>query len=58
MIRRIICGFSTKKTGFFWQDINARVKDAQYAVRGLVPTIANSMKADLLNGSTSKLPLI
>lgn len=36
--------FSTKKSGFFWTDINPCVREAEYAVRGIVPTLANSMQ--------------
>ena len=44
--------FSVKKEAFFWNDVNPRVVEAQYAVRGLVPTFANNIKTELLAGST------
>jgi hypothetical protein len=43
-MRRFIMNFSTKKSGFFWTDINPCVREAEYAVRGIVPTLANAMQ--------------
>jgi hypothetical protein len=34
--------------------VNANVKEAEYAVRGVVPTLANTMKLDIQNGKTGK----
>ena len=44
IISRIFSRFSTKKTGFFWNQINPNVVEAQYAVRGQVPTLAVQMQ--------------
>jgi hypothetical protein len=44
MITKMITSFSSKKTGFFWNEINPNVLEAQYAVRGVVPTLAVTMK--------------
>ena len=47
--------FCTKKNNFFWTEINPKVKVAEYAVRGVVPTLATNMKLDLKNGNKSIL---
>lgn len=44
MISKAFSNFSTKKTGFFWTEINPNVVEAQYAVRGVVPTLATEMQ--------------
>jgi hypothetical protein len=44
MLSKIFSRFSTKKSGFFWNDINNNVLQAEYAVRGVVPTLATTMK--------------
>jgi len=36
--------FATKKNNFFWTEINPCVREAEYAVRGIVPTLANQMQ--------------
>ena len=43
-IHRIARNFSTKKNGFFWTEVSPNVLEAEYAVRGLVPTLATQMK--------------
>ncbi len=41
-------GFSKCKTNdFFWTQVSEGVKKAEYAVRGIVPTTAVSMKEQL-----------
>ena len=50
---RLSAGFATKKNNFFWTDINPNVKEAEYAVRGVVPTLANTMKLDIKAGNKS-----
>lgn len=52
---RLASSFTSKKTNFFWNDINPKVKEAEYAVRGVVPTLATTMKNDIKSGNTSKL---
>lgn len=54
MISKIFSKFSSKKTGFFWTDINPNVLEAQYAVRGVVPTLATQMQNELKEGTGSK----
>lgn len=44
MLQRCIVGFATKKSNFFWTEVNPCVKEAEYAVRGVVPTLANTMQ--------------
>jgi alanine transaminase len=44
-----------KKANFFFKDVNERVLKAEYAVRGLVPTMANEIKIDLAK-NPSKYP--
>lgn len=45
MITRIFNKFSKAKTSdFFWTEISEGVRNAEYAVRGIVPTTANVMK--------------
>jgi hypothetical protein len=44
MISRVFSNFSTKKADFFWTKINPNVLEAQYAVRGQVPTLAVTMQ--------------
>lgn len=58
MISRMFSSFSTKKTGFFWNDINPNVLEAQYAVRGVVPTLATQMQNELQEGRGSKYHLM
>lgn len=58
MLQRWIARFSTKKTNYFWTEVNPCVKEAEYAVRGVVPTLANTMQTELKKGTTSIPPLI
>ncbi len=53
MISKVFSRFSTKKSGFFWNEINPNVLEAQYAVRGVVPTLAVQMQNELESGSAS-----
>ena len=43
LFTRFFRNFS-KQQGFYWNDINPCVKEAKYAVRGVVPTQANVMQ--------------
>ena len=52
MLRKLTCTFSSKKAPFFWNEINPCVKEAEYAVRGVVPTLANTIQTELKKGST------
>ena len=59
MIRKFSNKFgSLKNSDFFWNDINANVNTAQYAVRGLVPTTATKMKEELLTNPKSNYSCI
>ena len=58
MFQRCIARFSTKKSNFFWTEVNPCVKEAEYAVRGVVPTLANTMQTELKKGTTSNPRLI
>lgn len=51
--RSIIARFTTKKSNFFWTKINPCVEEAQYAVRGVVPTLANAMQTEIKKGINS-----
>lgn len=53
MISKVFSKFSSKKSGFFWTDINPNVLEAQYAVRGVVPTLATQMQNELKDGTGS-----
>lgn len=53
MISKVFARFSTKKSNFFWTDISPNVLEAQYAVRGIVPTLAVQMQNELQNGTAS-----
>jgi hypothetical protein len=45
MIRKTFKFFSSKKSkDFFWTNINEGVKAAEYAVRGIVPMTAASIR--------------
>jgi len=55
MLSRVSCLFSKKKAPFFWQKINPCVKEAEYAVRGVVPTLAHDIQNELKKGSTRNL---
>jgi hypothetical protein len=45
MITKIMQGFSKGKTNdFFWTQVSEGVKKAEYAVRGIVPSTAVTMK--------------
>lgn len=50
MLLRTLTKFSTKKSNFFWTEINPCVKEAEYAVRGVVPTLANNMQTNIKKG--------
>ena len=50
---RVSSNFCAKKGDFFWNEVNPKVKEAEYAVRGVVPTLANNIKMDIKNGNTS-----
>jgi hypothetical protein len=54
MLRKLRNRFSSKKSNFFWTEINPCIKKAEYAVRGVVPTLANTMQTEIQNGSKSK----
>jgi hypothetical protein len=54
MLRKLSNSFSSKKSNFFWTEINPCIKKAEYAVRGVVPTLANTMQTEIKNGSRSK----
>lgn len=54
MIARVFRGFSSvKKADFFWRDINDGVRNAEYAVRGLVPSTATLMQGEIDKGTKS-----
>jgi hypothetical protein len=53
MLQRFITRFSTKKANYFWTEINPCVKEAEYAVRGVVPTLANEMQTNIKKGISS-----
>jgi len=44
MLSKVARNFSTKKSSFFWEEVNKNVMAAEYAVRGIVPTLATTMK--------------
>jgi hypothetical protein len=55
MINRLVkisWSFCAKKGNYFWTEINPNVKEAEYAVRGIVPTLANNMKLEIQRGKT------
>jgi hypothetical protein len=53
MISKVFSKFCSKKSGFFWTDVNPNVLEAQYAVRGIVPTLATQMQNELKEGTGS-----
>lgn len=53
MIRKILFRFSSKEKNFFWTQINPCVKESEYAVRGVVPTLANTMQTELKAGKST-----
>lgn len=53
MIRKILFSFSSKEKNFFWTQINPCVKESEYAVRGVVPTLANTMQTELKAGKST-----
>ena len=58
MISKYIARFaSLKSKDFFWTDISEGVKTAEYAVRGVVPTLATQMKQEIENGSKRNLKI-
>lgn len=38
-----------KSEDFFWTEVSPGVKNAEYAVRGLVPSTANIIKSEIKN---------
>ena len=58
MMLRMIAKFSVKKGNFFWTEVNPCVKEAEYAVRGVVPTLANTMQSNIKKGLESTNYLI
>jgi hypothetical protein len=55
MLSRLTHRFATvKSSNFFWTDVNKNVYDAQYAVRGLVPTTAQEMQQEIASNPNSK----
>ena len=52
---KISSSFCAKKGNYFWTEVNPNVKEAEYAVRGVVPTLANTMKLEIKKGKTGKL---
>lgn len=53
MFMRTLANFSIKKTNFFWTEVNPHVKEAEYAVRGVVPTMATAMQTNIKKGTES-----
>ena len=48
MISKLIHRFASQKSSdFFWTEVSEGVKTAEYAVRGVVPTLANEMKQQI-----------
>jgi hypothetical protein len=58
MLLRAITRFSTKKGNYFWTEINPCVKESEYAVRGVVPTLANEMQTNIKKGVSSNEDVI
>ena len=52
---KISSSFCVKKGNYFWTEVNSNVKEAEYAVRGVVPTLANNMKNEMKKGKTGIL---
>lgn len=52
MLLKLMNKFSKQK-GFFWTEINPCVKESEYAVRGVVPTLANIMQTEIKKGEKS-----
>lgn len=54
MLSKVSKQFSKQKSAnFFWTEVNSRVQEAKYAVRGLVPTTAYQMKEDMEHNPSS-----
>ena len=53
MIRRVLMNRMSAVKDHFWKDINPKVVEAQYAVRGLVPNTAQQIQQELKEGSKS-----
>ncbi len=53
MLQRFLTRLSFAKTNYFWTEINPCVQEAQYAVRGQVPTLANQMQTNISKGVAS-----
>lgn len=45
--------FCTKKSEFFWNEVSPGVKNVRYAVRGIVPAMADHIKDELKSGNHS-----
>jgi hypothetical protein len=54
MLRKLRIGFGSKKSNFFWTEVNPCIKKADYAVRGVVPTLASTMQTEIQKGIKSK----
>ena len=52
-IGKMAIRFSTKKENFFWKDVNPSLVEAEYAVRGIVPTLATTIKNKISSGDKS-----
>lgn len=52
-LTRLAAQFSSKKSGFFWTEVSPNVLEAEYAVRGVVPTLANTIKEKISAGDKS-----
>lgn len=57
-LTRLAAQFSSKKSGFFWTEVSPKVLEAEYAVRGVVPTLANTIKEKINAGDKSNIPEI
>lgn len=52
-VGKLLARFSAKKEPFFWTDVNPTLVEAEYAVRGVVPTLANTIKEQINSGDKS-----
>lgn len=52
-LTRLAAQFSSKKSGYFWTEVSPKVLEAEYAVRGVVPTLANNIKEKIKAGDKS-----
>jgi hypothetical protein len=59
MLTKICSRFSQgKKSDFFWTEVSKGVKEAEYAVRGLVPTTAFHIKEDMEKKTKRRLRMM